>query len=101
MKPIIKDREKINVADLATNKNYPDGNDLCIDDWDTCDVVSRKSTDYDSEKGFNTYEVVIQRRSDQKFFMFEYTEFGHNGDDIREQTAEEVFPYQKTITLYR
>ena len=93
-------REKIKVIDLAKNAKYPNDKDLCIDDWDTCRVVKEKQCNFDSEKGYTDYEVVIRRLSDNKFFKFTYTQFGHNGDNIREQIATEVFPKEKTITVY-
>lgn len=94
------EREKIKIADIATNAKYPDDNDLCMDDWDTVWVIERKEKDFDADKGFIDYECVVQRRSDEKFFKFTYTQFGYNGDDARDQTAEEVFPKEKTITVY-
>ena len=93
-------REKINVSDLATNAEYPNDDDLCIDDWDTCKCVFRKEENFDSEKGFIDYEVVVQRLTDGKYFKFTYTQFGHNGDDSREQTAVEVFPVEKTVIVF-
>jgi len=92
--------ETIRVKDLAVNAKYPDDKDLCIDDWDTCACVSREQVDFDAEKGFCDYEVVIQRYSDDKFFKFTYTQFGHEGSDILEQRAREVFEKTKTVTYY-
>ena len=92
---------KINVKDLAINAKYPNDNNLCIDDWDTCKQIQEVKKDYDSEKGFINYEVVIQRLSDGRFFKFIYTQFGHNGNNILEQIAYEVFPKTKTVTHYK
>lgn len=93
-------KEKIEVSTLAKNDKYPNDNNLCIDDWDTCGCVSRIEKNFDAEKGFVDYEVVIQRYSDGKFFKFTYTQFGHNGDDIREQIAYEVEKKEKMIKYY-
>lgn len=90
---------KIKVKDLATNAKYPGDDRLCMDDWDTCGRISDKQLNFDAEKGFTDHEVVIQRFSDGKYFQFTYTEFGHNGDDIREQIATEVFPHER-IEIY-
>lgn len=93
-------KEKINVSDLAKNSKYPNDDDLQIDDWDTCKLVDRKEQGFDAEKGFIDYEVVVKRNSDGKFFKFTYTQFGHNGDDAREQTAVEVEEKTKMVTYY-
>ena len=93
-------KEKIKVIDLAKNNKYPNDNDLCIDDWDTCKCVYRKEKNFDSEKGFIDYEIVVQRFSDNKFFKFTYTQFGHNGDDCKEQIAYEVEEKEKVIKYY-
>lgn len=94
-------KEKINVKDLAINSKYPGDDELCIDDWDTCVEVERKQISFDSEKGFVDYRVVIQRISDGKFFKFEYTQFGCNGNNIREQIAVEVEEKEKVIKYYK
>jgi len=92
-------KETIRVEELAKNAKYPN-QDLCIDDWDTCKCVYREKKYYDSEKGFIDYEIVVKRNSDGKFFKFTYTQFGHNGDDILEQTAHEVEEKEKTVKYY-
>lgn len=93
-------KEKIRVAELAKNDKYPDDNELCIDDWDTCRRIEEIQVGFDGEKGFCDYEIVIQRFSDGKFFKFTYTKFGYHGDNTREQIAYEVEEKQKMITYY-
>jgi hypothetical protein len=93
-------RETVKIKDLAKNDKYPDHKDLCIDDWDTCGTASRIEKNFDAEKGFVDYEIVIQRWSDGKYFKFTYTQFGHNGDDILEQTGVEVFPKTIEVVVY-
>lgn len=93
-------KETIRVADLAKNAKYPNNTDLCIDDWDTCHCVHREERDFDAEKGFIDYEIVIQRYLDNKFFKFVYTQFGHNGDDMLEQIAYEVEEKEKMVKYY-
>lgn len=90
----------IKVSELAKNAKYPDDNDLCIDDWDTCSCVYREEKNFDAEKGFIDYEIIVLRFIDNKFYKFSYTQFGHNGNDILNQTAVEVQPKNKTITYY-
>ena len=93
-------KETIKVADLATNAKYPHIKDLYIDDWDTCKCVQQTQISFDAEKGFVDYDVVIQRLSDGKFFKFNYTQFGHNGNNMLEQTASEVQEKTKTVKYY-
>lgn len=93
-------KETIKVADLATNAEYPDETGLSIDEWDTYEVIEEKQTSYDREKGFVNYDIIVQRLSDSKFFKFSYTQFGHNGDNILEQTAYEVQEKTKTVKYY-
>lgn len=85
-------REKIRIGDIHTEE-YPE-------DWDGYILIKQDECDFDGEKGFVDYNCVIQRLSDGKFFGFQYTQFGHNGSDLLDQTMEEVFPKQKTITVY-
>ena len=85
-------REKFEISSVH-DQDYPE-------DWDGFVLIEQNEADFDGEKGFVDYECVIQRLSDDKFFGFTYTQFGHNGSDLLEQTAKEVFPKQKTITVY-
>ena len=93
-------KEKIKVIDLAKNAKYPNDNDLHIGDWDTCRCIYKESTYYDSEKGFIDYDIVVQRKSDNKFFKFTYTDFGHGQDNIKEQIAYEVEEKEKLVKYY-
>lgn len=94
------EREIVYMEDLATNAKYPDNDDLYVDDWDTIKIISKKENNFDAEKGFVDIEMIFQRKSDSKFFKVNYTQFGYNGDDIREQKAHEVFKKTKTIEYY-
>ena len=64
-------------------------------------LIHEKQVDYDNEAFFEvyTYEVVIQRISDQKFFMSFYKKY-EKDPDIQwfEELWFEVFP--KQITVY-
>ena len=88
--------EQIEMSELANN----DGKEYRLDDWKSIKVIQTEQIGFDAEKGFCDYQVVFKRLSDGKLFMFEYTQFGYNGDDILEQTAIEVEAKQKTITYY-
>ena len=90
----------IKVKDLAVNAKYPGDEDLCIDDWDTCVQVQDIQVGYDAEKGFIDHEIVVKHNSDGKYFKFEYTQFGHSGSNILEQTAREVQEKTKTVKYY-
>lgn len=70
------------------------------EDLDGYKLIKEDQTDFDAEKGFVDKEVVIQRLEDGKYFKFTYTQFGHNGSDLLEQTAEEVIRKEKTIYIY-
>lgn len=52
-------------------------------------------------KGYQEFETIIQRKSDQKFFKIAYIDLGQHGCEIDDNIAEEVFPEEKTITIYK
>ena len=85
-------REKVRIKDVHI-EDYPE-------DWDGYILLEQNECNFDAEKGFVDYKCVVQRLSDDKFFGFEYTQFGHNGSDLLEQTMEEVFEKTKTVTYY-
>ena len=62
------------------------------------EFIDEYSTSFDGEKGFTTYEVIIQRLSDKKFFKGEF----YRGQDIfwDDYTFEETFPKQTITTIY-
>lgn len=63
------------------------------------EFIKSEEVDFDSEKGFCTYEVIIKRLSDNKYFKNTYTRYQsqNNWDSF---TWEEVFPKSITITMY-
>jgi len=65
------------------------------------ELVKEVQTDYDSEKGFVDKEIIFQRLLDGVHFKTDYTQFRHGGDNLKEQTAIEVFPHTKTIIEYK
>ena len=85
-------KETIKLNDIH-DQNYPD-------DWDNFSTVDQKQIYYDSEKDFVSYEVVIRRNSDGKFFKFRYSDFGRGDRDLLEQTAYEVERKEKMVYYY-
>ncbi len=74
-----------------------------IHEWnDECDFNIIESTQkyFDSEKGYVDYDIIIQRKSDSKYFKGEYSQWGQGVMDI-DLSFKEVFQYQTTITKYR
>ena len=63
-------------------------------------LIKEVKQNFDAEKGYIDYETVIQRISDKKFFKFTYTQFGYNGNDMKNQIAEEVFEKEKMTKYY-
>lgn len=61
--------------------------------------IQEESTYFDGEKGYTNYDVIMQRKSDSKFFKGSYEDWGA-GDKEVELKWEEVFPKQVTITVY-
>ena len=90
-------RERIDIVDIAKNSKYPTMKDLHPDDWEGFRVVQDKEGSFDAEKGFIDHEIVIQRKSDDKYFKFTYTQYGYNGSDCLEQTAVECARKEKTV----
>jgi hypothetical protein len=85
-------RETFKISSI-TNEDNPDN----IEGFS---VFEMTECDFDAEKGFVDYKCVAQRRSDGKFFAFKYTKYGYSGSDLLDQTMKEVFPVEKTITVY-
>lgn len=88
------------MEDLATNAEYPNDKNLHYDDWDTIKVIENKIESADTEKGFTDQVLIFQRLSDGKYFRVDYTEYGHNGDNLIEQKGYEVFKKTKIIDYY-
>lgn len=87
-------REKIRLRDICDDNRLDRG---LFFGWKN---IEDNECDFDAEKGFIDHECVIQRESDGKYFKFTYTQFGYNGSDLLEQTAEEVKRKEKTIYYY-
>lgn len=71
--------------------------------WTEFKIVQENKGYYDSEKGFLDIEMVLQRKSDGKFFTFGFTDFGRGMSSLEEESIvdlEEVFPKKIEITVY-
>lgn len=47
---------------------------------------------HDTEKGYVEYELIIQRKYDNKFFKIVYTKWGAGSIDFSDLEGKEVFP---------
>ena len=86
-------REKINLSSHPYLKYLFDEN---IDGYD---LINKEESSFDGEKGFVDYDIIIQRKSDGKFFKGEATDYGRHEREV-DPNFREVFPRQKTITVY-
>ena len=55
---------------------------------------------FDGEKGYVEYDVIIQRESDGKFFKGHGEDWGRGESEV-EPIFVEVYPQEKTITVYK
>jgi len=85
-------RETVRLRDICTEERPEYG---LSNGWN---LIKSEECNFDAEKGFIDHECIIQRKSDSKYFKFEYTQFGYNGTDLLEQTASEVF--RRAVTTY-
>lgn len=64
------------------------------------ELMERNQEGFDGEKGMVDITFVVKRKSDNKFFFGEYTEWMIGHHEIHDLTLEEVFPEEQTITVY-
>lgn len=90
------EREKLDLS------NYDELSVLFWEDEETDEykVVYGKQTSFDSEKGFMTKEIVIERLIDGKFFKGEGVNKGQGRIDM-DSTWVQVFPEIVTTIKYR
>ena len=88
-------RERIKMSSIVSNQWAVSGGDV-----DGFDIIECNITDFDNEKGFATIVCVMKRKSDDKYFKVEYTEFGYTGTDLLDQVAVEVDRKQKLCYYY-
>jgi hypothetical protein len=81
----------MHIQDLQEDKLDPE-------EWKQCKVMQETIIEHDSEKGSSKKEVIVQRRSDNRYFRIEYTQWLDHRE--YESDVAEVFPITKTITVY-
>lgn len=89
-------------------ENYTDDEDFDLyfdEDWNPTELtknyilINTILTDYDLENGYSNHDIIIQRVDDKKYFKGKYT-YIYNCSNEYNTTFEEVFPIEKTITVY-
>lgn len=63
-------------------------------------IIQEEIVDFDLEKGYKDIEVIVRRKSDNKYFKGSYTSSPYIGRDY-DPDLFEVFPEAKTITVYK
>ncbi|MCB1713462.1 MAG: hypothetical protein KDH96_13640 [Candidatus Riesia sp.] len=66
-----------------------------VDGWTWLDTIE---TDFDGEKGYIDFDLII-KRSDDKIFKVEGSYWGRGEFDF-ERRSTQVFPRKKTIIVY-
>ena len=83
-------KETIRINDYETEEYYTD--------WKQLVYIDETTTYIDLDRGCTDTEVVVQRITDRKFFMFE-TRTYENSNDALEQIATEV-ERKERLTYY-
>lgn len=63
--------------------------------------IEQSRTNFDSEKGFADFRIILQRKEDQKYFELHYTDFGRGQNNLNEAILKEVYPHQKYTVVYK
>lgn len=76
--------------------------DIICEDSEEYDLIEEEQTYYDTEKGACDYDIIVQRRSDWKFFSASYTKWPAGGRTTN-NILTEVFPETvvTTTTVYK
>lgn len=67
--------------------------------WNNFEIVFEEITEYDLEKSYEVIETVVKRISDGKYFKGIWIRSYYRNDSYPTE-LEEVFPKEKTITIY-
>ena len=59
--------------------------------WNQFEIVEDNMIDYDLDKCYEFMEVIVQRKSDKKYFKGEYVQSSYRGNEY-EAVLIEVFP---------
>lgn len=88
-------REKVIITDETILKDLAcEGNDEWIH-------IEEAQTYFDTEKGSADFEVILQRVEDKKYFKLKLTKWPSVSIQSYNYTLTEVFPIEKTITIYK
>lgn len=90
-------REQIKMSDLLEEE--PQFLDGCTNSL--YKHIEQKQDGYDADKNSVDYNLIFQRKSDNKYFKVTYTQSNYTENDLDEQIATEVFPYTETVTKYK
>lgn len=88
-------KERIDIGSMIEEQDIN-----LLDDLEGFNIIKEKQVGFDGEKGFCHLETVIQRKSDNKYFLVEWTDYGHGRTNLEECEAIEVFKKEKTIVTY-
>lgn len=87
-------REKVIITDQKVLSQLAcEGNK----EWD---YIEETQTYFDTEKGYAVFEVILKRVEDEKYFKLKLTKWPA-GEQEYNYTLTEVFPVEKTITIYK
>lgn len=67
--------------------------------WNEFEIIASGVDYYDIEKGYEERFTVVRRKSDGKYFKGSWV-YSHYIENEYETTLTEVFPKEKTITVY-
>lgn len=82
-----------------------EGREIVYGENDDFTIIKEKIVN--RTRWFNLFNVIVQRKSDGKFFSSVYRLYHHNGEDViayefkTEALFHEVFPVEKTIIVYK
>jgi len=92
--------EKIQITDFLVPKAIKPNRPFYEDDLNEhFEFMDKKQIYFDPEKAYVTFEVIIRRNIDNKFFRFEYDAWGAGGAEIYSE-AREVVQKQRIETYY-
>lgn len=90
------------VENEGYQKYFDEDGDIIGDPiWNQFEFIEEKATYYDLEKCYERKETIVRRISDGKFFRGSWIDSPHawNGNSYNTRLTE-VFPVQRTITVY-
>lgn len=89
------EREKTKISEKEFDDTIYEGSSII---WEE---MYRETNYVDLNKGYEDIKIILKRIIDGRFFKFEYSDGGSEGifTDFPIE-GEEVFPKEKTITIY-